>query len=231
MVKRKIVIAIDGYSSCGKSTLAKDVAKHLKYAYVDTGAMYRAVTLFCLNYGIIREGNVIEKELEEQIHRIHISFKFNDETLHNDTYLDGKNVEEDIRSMRVASYVSQVSAIKFVRQAMVAQQQEMGKDSGIVMDGRDIGTVVFPSAELKIFLTADPDIRAQRRFDELKGRKNSLDFAEVKKNLTDRDEYDMNRKESPLRRAEDAIVLDNSELTMQQQAQWVIDKAIQIIEN
>ncbi len=226
---KKIIIAIDGYSSCGKSTLAKGVAKTLKYAYVDTGAMYRAVTLYCLNHGLIDGEEIDQTQLSYQIRNIHITFKYNELTEQNDTYLNGQNVEEEIRGMRVSSHVSPVSAIGFVRKNMVAMQQKMGEEKGVVMDGRDIGTDVFPNAELKIFLTADPEIRVQRRYDEMVAKKGVADKDEIRNNLKSRDEYDQNREESPLRQADDAIVLDNSHLTREQQAEWVIEKALEII--
>ncbi len=230
MENKKIIIAIDGFSSCGKSTLAKDVAKKLKYAYVDTGAMYRAVTLYCLENQLIINNEVNAEALKEQIGFIHISFRFNEETLNNDTYLNNQNVEKEIRTMRVSSHVSPVSALKFVREKMVEMQQQMGRKKGVVMDGRDIGTVVFPQAELKIFLTADPEIRVKRRYDEMLAKTGEANLEEIHTNLTERDHYDQNRKESPLTQADDAIVLDNSKLNREQQADWVYNKALAMIE-
>lgn len=226
----KIIIAIDGHSSCGKSTLAKNVAKVLKYGYIDTGAMYRSVTLFCIQNDIIKDGKINEVELNKQLSNINISFQFNEAIQQNDTYLNGKNVEESIRSMQVSSLVSHVSALKIVRDAMVDQQRKMGEEKGIVMDGRDIGSTVFPQAELKIFLTAQADIRAERRYQEILGNGKKANFDEVKQNLLERDEFDTNRKESPLRKADDAKILDNSNMTREQGAAWVVEKALELIE-
>lgn len=226
----KIIIAIDGHSSCGKSTLAKNVAKALKYGYVDTGAMYRSVTLFCIRKGLIKEGVIDEESLKNQINTIDISFRFNSENNHNDTFLNGENVEENIRTMEVSSLVSHVSALKIVRIAMVDQQRKMGVKKGIVMDGRDIGSTVFPQAELKIFLTAEPDIRARRRYQEILGNGKKANFEEVKQNLLERDDFDTNRKESPLRKADDALILDNSDMTREQGAEWVVEKAMKLID-
>lgn len=228
-MQQKIIIAIDGHSSCGKSTLAKNVAKQLKYGYIDTGAMYRSVTLFCIQNSLITEKDINETKLKEQLPNIDISFHYNEENHHNDTFLNGVNVEDKIRSMEVSSLVSRVSALKFVREAMVEQQRKMGHKKGIVMDGRDIGSVVFPQAELKIFLTAAPDVRAMRRYQELLGNGKEADFEEVKQNLLKRDEIDSNRKESPLIKADDAQVLDNSNLTREEGTQWVVERALKII--
>lgn len=227
----KIIIAIDGHSSCGKSTLAKNVAKELKYGYIDTGAMYRSVTLYAIQKNMFNNKEVDQQKLEKQIQEIEISFQYNPENNHNDTFLNGKNVEEQIRSMEVSGLVSKVSAIKFVREAMVDQQRKMGEKKGIVMDGRDIGSVVFPNAELKIFLTASPNVRAQRRYDELIGNGKKANFEAVKANLLERDEIDSNRKESPLIKANDALILDNSEMTREEGMKWVIDKAKKIIKS
>lgn len=215
---KKIIIAIDGFSSCGKSTLAKALAKKLHYAYVDTGAMYRAVTLFFLNNNVdINDRTEVLKALSE------IEIHFERTPKGNHVFLNGQDVELEIRTMRVAEMVSPVATISSVRRAMVAQQQSMGKRKGIVMDGRDIGTVVFPKAELKVFLTAETDIRTQRRFDELKAKAQDVSFEEVKNNLSERDLIDSNRADSPLRQAEDAILIDNSFLTPEQQLQKVLD--------
>lgn len=229
MPDKKIVIAIDGYSSCGKSTLAKSLAGKLGYTFIDSGAMYRAVTLYALRNNMIRNGAVDRKAIIGALKNIHITFLFNPETLQNTTWLNGENIEEEIRKLDVSEYVSPVSAIREVRQAMVQQQQEMGKRKGVIMDGRDIGTVVFPQAELKIFMTADPEVRAQRRFLELTGKGMEVNIDEIRKNIAHRDQYDQNREESPLRKADDAIVLDNSRLTHDQQLQWALEQALQKI--
>lgn len=220
----KIVIAIDGFSSCGKSTMAKDLARKIGYIYIDSGAMYRAVTLFCLNRGLIDGDTVDTEALRPLMTEIHIEFRLNPATGKADTYLNGENVEQEIRSMRVSDKVSPVSAIPFVRTALVALQQEMGKQKGIVMDGRDIGTTVFPDAELKIFVTASAATRAQRRVDELRAKGVPVDFDEVVANIIKRDHIDQTRKESPLRKADDAIELDNSTLTIEQQNQWLEER-------
>lgn len=219
-----IIIAIDGHSSCGKSTIAKGLSRKLNYIYVDTGAMYRCVTLFCLQQSLIENGKIDEAKLEAQIKHIHITFKIDPISKVNTALLNGVDVEEEIRSMAVVKYVSPVSALKFVRVAMVEQQRIMGRNKGIVMDGRDIGTVVFPEAELKLFVTARPEIRAQRRYDEFKMKGKEVPFEEVFKNLQERDFIDSNRKESPLKQADDAIILDNSEMTIEQQLLWVVEK-------
>lgn len=219
---KKIVVAIDGFSSCGKSTLAKALAKEVGYAYVDTGAMYRSVALYCLRNGLIEEGKVDEEKLAEAMPSIQISFQYNSGNQRNETYLNGENVEEEIRSLAVSNVVSIVSAIGFVRRAMVAQQQSFSKEKGVVMDGRDIGTVVFPDAELKVFVTARAEVRAQRRFLELSAKGDSATFEEVLENVKQRDYMDQNREESPLRQAEDAILLDNSEMTIPQQNEWLL---------
>lgn len=218
---KKINIAIDGYSSCGKSTIAKGLAKEIGYTYIDSGAMYRAVALYCLQNGIIKKGVVDENGLKARIDSLHISFKINGNS-GSDTYLNDVNVEKEIRSLEAANAASLVSTIKFVRQAMVALQQQMGEGKGVVMDGRDIGTVVFPGAELKLFVTAKPEIRAQRRYKELLNKGVEVNYDEVLANVLERDERDTNRTESPLKQAEDTIVLDNSELTPVQQSEWVM---------
>lgn len=220
---KKIVIAIDGFSSCGKSTMAKDLAREVGYIYIDSGAMYRAVTLYSMENGIF-DGDVIDTEkLRNEIKNIHISFRLNPETGRPDTYLNGVNVENRIRTMEVSSKVSPVSALDFVREAMVAQQQAMGKEKGIVMDGRDIGTTVFPDAELKIFVTATPEVRAQRRYDELKAKGQEASFDEILENVKRRDYIDQNREVSPLRKADDALLLDNTDLTIEQQKGWLFE--------
>ena len=220
---KKITIAIDGHSSCGKSTMAKDLAKKIGYVYVDTGAMYRAVTLFALHNNLFKEDGAVKvDELEKRMDEIKISFKFNTETQRPDTYLNGELVEKEIRGMEVSNHVSPIAAIGFVREAMVAQQQRMGKKGGIVMDGRDIGTVVFPNAELKVFVTATAEVRAQRRYDELKGKGQEADYEEILKNVQERDYIDSHREVSPLRQAEDALLLDNSNMTIPEQNEWLL---------
>lgn len=215
----KIIVAIDGYSSCGKSTTAKLVAKQLNYPYIDTGAMYRAVTLYFIQNHISLTN---PKEVENALAKVHISFRRHPELGRNDTYLNGLNVEDEIRKMYVSERVSEVSAIAEVRHALVAQQQRMGKTKGIVMDGRDIGTVVFPQAELKIFMTADPLIRAHRRQLELMEKGDIVDLGEILENLKTRDHIDTTRAESPLRQAEDAIYIDNSFMTLDEQVEVVV---------
>ena len=222
---KKITIAIDGHSSCGKSTMAKDLAREVGYVYVDTGAMYRSVTLYALRKGLFNDdGSVNTDALEAEMPNIRISFKFNAETGRPDTYLNDECVEKEIRSLEVSNHVSPIAAIAFVRTAMVAQQQQMGKDKGVVMDGRDIGTTVFPDAELKIFVTASSQVRAQRRFDELKAKGMPADFDDILKNVEERDYLDSHREVSPLRKADDAIELDNSNMTIPEQKQWLLDR-------
>lgn len=219
---KKITIAIDGFSSCGKSTMAKDLAKEIGYIYIDSGAMYRAVTLYCIENNLFNtDGSVNSAELEKRIDNIRISFVLNKETSRPETFLDGVNVESKIRTMEVSSRVSLVAALGYVREALVRQQQEMGKAKGIVMDGRDIGTVVFPDAELKIFVTASAEIRAQRRYDELKAKGQEVSFDEILNNVQERDRIDQTREVSPLRKADDAIVLDNSNMTIAEQKEWL----------
>ena len=226
---KKITIAIDGFSSCGKSTMAKDLAREVGYIYIDSGAMYRAVTLYSIENGIF-DGDVIDTEkLKKAIKDIQISFRPNPKTGRPDTYLNGVNVENKIRTMGVSSKVSPISALDFVREAMVAQQQAMGKEKGIVMDGRDIGTTVFPDAELKIFVTATPEIRAQRRFDELKARGQEGSFEEILENVKQRDYIDQHREVSPLRKADDALLLDNSNLSIEQQKEWLSEQFGKIV--
>ena len=222
---KKITIAIDGFSSCGKSTMAKDLAKEIGYIYVDTGAMYRSVTLYALRHNLFNaDGTIREEELQAQMKDINISFQLNKETGRPDTYLNGENVENEIRTMEVSSHVSPIATLPFVRKALVEQQQRMGAEKGIVMDGRDIGTVVFPNAELKIFVTASAEVRAQRRYDELKAKGMEADFADILKNVQERDYIDSHRETSPLRKADDALELDNSQLTIAEQKQWLYDQ-------
>lgn len=220
---RKITIAIDGYSSCGKSTMAKDLAREIGYIYVDTGAMYRSVTLFAMRNSLFNEdGSIKTDELKYRMGEINISFRLNSETGRPDTYLNGELVEKEIRTMEVSSNVSKIAALPFVREALVAQQQAMGKEKGIIMDGRDIGTVVFPDAELKIFVTASAEVRAQRRYDELKAKGMPADFDDILKNVKERDYIDSHRETSPLRMADDALELDNSHMTIEEQKAWLM---------
>ena len=222
---KKITIAIDGFSSCGKSTMAKDLAKEIGYIYVDTGAMYRSVTLYALRHGMFRtDGSIDTGALEAAMPEIRITFKLNKETGRPDTYLNGELVEKDIRTMEVSSKVSPIAALPFVRKALVEQQQMMGREKGIVMDGRDIGTAVFPDAELKVFVTASAEVRAQRRYDELKAKGMEADYASILKNVEERDYIDSHREVSPLRKADDAVELDNSHMTIAEQKQWLREK-------
>lgn len=232
MKKKLITIAIDGFSSSGKSTMAKVLAKNIGYAYIDTGAMYRAVTLFCLNNNLINGDIVDTQKLEAEIPNINISFSVDPGTGSSLTMLNGINVERDIRDMRVSSKVSIVAAIPFVRHELVKQQQKMGESKGIVMDGRDIGTVVFPNAEMKVYVDASPETRARRRYDELRSKgDNSITYEEVLENVKNRDFLDQTRAESPLRKADDAIVLDNSHMTPDEQNRWMLELYNNIIEN
>lgn len=224
MTNRKIAIAIDGHSSCGKSTIAKALATRLGYIFIDSGAMYRAVTLFALRNKLISDGKVNTEELTGALSEISIEFRYNKERQKSDMYLNGENVEDEIRKLNVSQNVSPVAAIAEVRAAMVRIQQEMGKDKGIVMDGRDIGTVVFPDAEFKLFVTASPEIRAKRRFDELTAKGETVSYGEILENLQERDRIDSTRETSPLRKADDALVLDNSNLTQDEQMEWVFEK-------
>ena len=221
---KKITIAIDGYSSCGKSTMAKDLAREVGYIYIDSGAMYRAVTLYCLENQLFTAEGIDTARLEANMPGIHISFQLNPETGRPMTYLNGVNVEDRIRTMEVSNRVSPVAALPFVREALVKLQQDMGKEKGIVMDGRDIGTTVFPEAELKIFVTASAEVRAQRRYDELKAKGQEASFEEILANVKERDYIDQNREVSPLRKADDAILLDNSHLTIEEQKQWLKER-------
>ena len=217
---KKIVIAIDGFSSCGKSTFAKAIAARLGYIFIDTGAMYRSVTLYALEQGAINSGIVDEQAVEALLDQITITFRFNPQRGASDIYVNGELVEGKIRTIEVSNLVSPVSSIGKVREKLVAMQQQMGAERGVVMDGRDIGTVVFPDAELKIFMTADPKVRAERRYAELTAKGDSVSFDEILDNVISRDKADMSRAISPLRQAEDAIVLDNSYMTVEQQMEW-----------
>jgi cytidylate kinase len=220
-MEKRLIIAIDGYSSCGKSTFAKSIAKELDYIFIDSGAMYRAVTLYCMRKNLIgKEGLNIEGVLSE-IKNIHIGFIYNPDINQYETFLNSENVETEIRSIEVTAHVSRISQIPEVRACMVELQRQIGASKGIVMDGRDIGTVVFPDADVKIFMTASVDIRAKRRHDELKGRGIVIDFEEIKRTIIARDIADENRDISPLRRADDAIILDNSRMTVEEQMSWI----------
>lgn len=220
-----IIIAIDGHSSCGKSTMAKDLARAIGYIYVDTGAMYRAVTLYSIRRGLWKDGVLDTETLRNEMSDVRITFRLNAETGLPETYLNGENVEQDIRSMEVSAKVSPIATLDFVREAMVREQQAMGKSKGIVMDGRDIGTTVFPEAEMKIFVTALPHVRAQRRLDELRAKGDATTtFDDVLANIEERDRIDSTRAVSPLRQAEDALVLDNSHMTISQQKAWLLER-------
>lgn len=220
---KKVTIAIDGYSSCGKSTLAKEIAQKLNYRYVDSGAMYRAVTFYMIKNGILKDGAYIKQAVINELPTIEIDFKFNKEKGISETLLNGKNVEKDIRTIEISKQVSPISAIEDVRTKLVSLQQKMGNKGAVVMDGRDIGTVVFPQADVKLFMTASMDIRAERRYKELLSKGQNVNFDEVKENLNRRDYIDMNRDISPLRQAKDAIVIDNSELTREAQLEFALD--------
>lgn len=222
MHKNRIIIAVDGYSSCGKSTIAKGLAKKLGYIYIDSGAMYRAVALYALRKGWITEDGMDEAMLRNHIGEISITFKANNNG-EQETYLNGENVEKEIRTLLVANGASRVSTLGFVRREMVRQQQEMGKNKGVVMDGRDIGTVVFPEAEMKLFLTTSPEIRAQRRYEEMIAKGEQTDFESVLANVKERDLRDTTRAESPLRKADDALELDNTHIGIEEQLQWALD--------
>lgn len=226
---QKIVIAIDGFSSCGKSTFAKAIAARLGYIFIDTGAMYRAVTLCALEAGAIRDGEVDAERVVGLLPQINISFRFNAERGASDVYVNGQCVEPRIRSIEVSSAVSRISSIPAVREKLVAMQQQMGRDRGVVMDGRDIGTVVFPDAELKIFMTADAEVRARRRYDELTAKGDKVTLEEILENVIARDKADMEREISPLRRAADAVVLDNSRMTVEEQMEWFMERYRQIV--
>ena len=222
---KKIVIAIDGYSSCGKSTMAKDLAREVGYIYVDTGAMYRAVTLFAMRNGVFdADDNIDEARLKALLPDVKLTFKLNSETKLPEVCLNGECVERDIRTLEVSQHVSPIAALPFVREKLVEQQQAMGKEKGSVMDGRDIGTVVFPDAELKIFVTASAEIRAQRRFKELEAKGMPANFDEILQNVEQRDYIDTHRETSPLHQADDALVLDNSHLTIADQKVWLMEK-------
>jgi CMP/dCMP kinase len=220
---KKIVIAIDGFSSCGKSTMAKDLASEIGYIYIDSGAMYRAVTLFAIQHNLFREdGSILETELKRLLPTVSISFSYNNQTRSADTYLNGEKVETLIRTLEISSQVSNIAALPFVRTILVELQQKLGNGKGLVMDGRDIGTTVFPDAELKIYVTASAEIRAQRRFKELQSKGIDEPFENILENVKKRDYIDMHREVSPLQKAKDAIELDNSEMTTTQQKKWLM---------
>jgi CMP/dCMP kinase len=221
-MEKRLIIAIDGYSSCGKSTFAKAVAKELNYIYIDSGAMYRAVTLFCMKRNFISNTGLNTEGVLAELNDIHIDFVYNPDIQEYETFLNSENVEMEIRSMAVTGHVSRISQIPEVRTRMVELQRQIGVSKGIVMDGRDIGTVVFPDADIKIFMTATVDIRVRRRYDELKGKGINVDFDEIKRTIIARDIADENRDISPLRRADDAIVLDNSRMTVEEQILWIM---------
>ena len=223
---KKIIIAIDGFSSCGKSTMAKSLARNIGYLYFDSGAMYRAVALYCLRNNLIEGDKIDTVKLREQMDNLKITFEADPATKNSVTLLNGVNVEHEIRSLEVSRMVSQVAALDFVRSEMVEQQRNMGKQKGIVMDGRDIGTTVFPDAELKIFVTASAEVRAQRRYDELKARGDNPDYSEILENVQLRDHIDQTREVSPLKKADDALLLDNSNMTREEQEQWLKEQFI-----
>lgn len=225
---KRIIIAVDGFSSCGKSTMAKALARSIGYLYFDSGAMYRAVALYCLNNGLIKEEEIDTESLRARMGEIKITFTADPETRNSVTLLNGENVEKEIRSLRVSRIVSKVAAIDFVRTDLIEQQREMGKAKGIVMDGRDIGTTVFPDAEMKIFVTASAEVRAQRRYDELTVRGDNPDYNEILENVLERDHIDQTREISPLRKADDAILLDNSNMTLDEQQEWLYNKFIEL---
>ena len=221
---KKIVVAIDGFSSCGKSTFAKAIAARLGYIFIDTGAMYRAVTLCAIRQGAVDENSVNEQAVVALLDGLEVSFKFNAERGASDVYVNGECVEGAIRTIEVSNCVSRISSIRQVREKLVALQQQMGRDRGVVMDGRDIGTVVFPDAELKIFMTADPKVRAERRYAELTAKGDKVTMEEILENVISRDQADMTRAISPLRQAEDAVVLDNSYMSVEEQMAWFMER-------
>ena len=227
---KTITIAIDGHSSSGKSTMAKDLAREIGYTYIDTGAMYRAVTLYALRHHLFEGDTIQEAALKQALPDIQIAFRPNEVTGRPDTYLNGCCVEQEIRGMEVADHVSQVAALGFVREALVAKQQEMGRAKGVVMYGRDIGTVVFPDAELKFFITASPEVRAQRRMTELQAKGESASYEEVLANIRKRDYLDTHREVGPLRQAEDARVLDNSNMTIPEQKAWLLAQFHEVVD-
>ncbi len=227
---KKITIAIDGFSSCGKSTMAKELARKIGYIYIDSGAMYRAVTLYALRNGLFTDAGIRQSDLLKKMDDIVISFKLDAETQRPLTCLNGEVVEEEIRQMEVSRFVSLIAAIPFVREALTLQQQILGNEKGIVMDGRDIGTTVFPDAEMKVFVTASAEVRAKRRYDELLAKGEShVDYDEILRNVKERDEIDQNRKVSPLRKADDALLLDNGNMTREEQDEWLMQRFNEIV--
>ncbi|MCU0461069.1 MAG: (d)CMP kinase [Bacteroidales bacterium] len=222
-MKKKLIIAIDGYSSCGKSTFAKTIAKELNYLYIDSGAMYRTVTLYCMRHGLVDNDKLDLQSIVNELKDINIEFVYNPDIAEYETFLNSENVEKEIRGIEVSRHVSRISQISEVRTRMMELQRQIGMFKGIVMDGRDIGTVVFPDAELKIFMTASVEIRAKRRYDELKNKGVEIDFEEIRRNIVARDITDENRDISPLRRADDALVLDNTRMTVAEQMTWVMN--------
>ena len=221
---KKIIIAIDGFSSCGKSTMAKALARNIGYLYFDSGAMYRAVALYCMQNGLINDTKIDIETLRGKMQEIQITFEADPETKNSLTFLNGVNVEHEIRSLEVSRLVSQVAALDFVREEMVERQRQMGEAKGIVMDGRDIGTTVFPNAEMKVFVTASAEVRAQRRYDELTARGDNANFQDILDNVLQRDHIDQTREVSPLKKADDALLLDNSNMTREEQMNWLIEK-------
>jgi len=230
-VRKKINIAIDGYSSCGKSTLAKTLANELNYVYVDTGAMYRAITLYALKQGYLKNDLFQVNALVQALDNIYVTFKFNIDSHRSETYLNGVNVEKEIRSMQVSNNVSKVSDVKEVRAKLVRLQKRMAESNGVVMDGRDIGTVVLPDAELKLFMTASPDVRAKRRYTEMIESGVQVSYEEVFENINMRDHIDSHRSADPLRRADDAVIIDNSDLTMEEQFLFAMNQVIKVLES
>lgn len=220
---KKLTIAIDGYSSCGKSTFAKELAKRLNYIYIDSGAMYRAVTLYCLQHNLITNKSINKNQLLKSLKDIHISFHYEPKNQFFEVYLNGVNQTEEIRTIEVSNNVSPISKIKEIRKKMVEMQRELGSNKQIVMDGRDIGTVVFPHADIKIFMTADLEIRARRRYKELIEKGQDINYNEIEKNIRERDYIDGNREFSPLKKAKDAILLDNSHISVKEQMEWIMD--------
>ncbi|MFA8434521.1 MAG: (d)CMP kinase [Marinifilaceae bacterium] len=226
--QKKLIIAIDGYSSCGKSTVAKDLAKKIGYTYIDSGAMYRVITLYALRNNLITDEIVDEEKLKESLKDISISFQYNQQSQRHETFLNGELVEDEIRTLEVSNNVSAIAKIRFVREKLVTLQREMSEGGAVIMDGRDIGTVVFPNADLKIFMTAAVDVRAMRRYKELAAKNEPITLEEISENVKKRDYIDENREESPLRKAEDAIILDNSYMTPEEQLDWIVEKMNEI---
>jgi len=226
--KRKLIIAIDGHSSCGKSTLAKDLAKRINYTYIDSGAMYRVITLFAMRHNLINDDKLDENKLASLIDSINITFSYNDKLKRHETFMNGELVEDEIRNLDVSNNVSLIATIKFVREKMVALQRKLSEAGAVIMDGRDIGTVVFPNADLKIFMTADVEVRAIRRFKELKDKDDNISLDAIRENVKKRDFIDENRDESPLQKADDAIILNNSHLTKEEQLEWIVTRMAEI---